>query len=82
MNEDYFSYLKEVNEKLHIVIIEDFKERKIIRRRNIPLAYNEIYRTKLSSKTIMDRLRVYDINGIIRTDKGLGDGKTLYYKLH
>ncbi len=82
MNEDYFSYLKEVNEKLHIVIIEDFKERKIIRRRNIPLAYNEIYRTKLSSKTIMDRLRVYDINGIISTDKGLGDGKTLYYKLH
>ena len=82
MNEDYFSYLKEVNEQLHIVIIEDFKERKMIRRKNITLAYNEIYRTKLSSKTIMDRLRVYDINGIFRTDKGLGDGKNLYYKLH
>lgn len=82
MNKDYFSYLKEVNEQLHIVVIDDFKERKMIRRKNITLAYNEIYRTKLSSKVIMDRLRVYDINGIFGIDKGLGDGKNLYYNLH
>ena len=81
MNLKYLSYLQEVDGDLFSVIEEDFTKKKMIRRKNITLYYNAIYRTNLPTKKIMDKMRKYDINNLFDINKAKGPGTNAYYKL-